>query len=208
MEKQHLRKYDVNDASVVLYGIGVFGDGMRELYSNFQGYLQLNIPRIKWVLLFGIIFFVLFCFLCTIGCIKRYKTKRVPITCDILLSFDCSFIVVMTLFTRRIGDTYKIDLKPFSSYYVAFAEGNMEILLQILVNIAMYIPLGFLLPCCFKLFEKYRYVILGIFSGSLVIELIQLIFRLGLFEVDDVINNTLGAVIGLVIYIIFKRGKE
>jgi glycopeptide antibiotics resistance protein len=41
-----------------------------------------------------------------------------------------------------------------------------------------------------------------------VIELIQLVFRLGLFEVDDVINNTLGAVIGLVNYIIFMRGKN
>lgn len=181
---------------------------MRELYSNFQGYLQLNIPKIKWVLLFGFFFFIFFCLLSTMGFIKRYKTKIVSIVCGIVLSFDCSFIVVMTLFTRRMGETYKIDLEPFSSYYVAFAEGNMEILLQILINIAMYIPLGFLLPCCFKLFEKYGYVILGTFGGSLIIELIQLVFRLGLFEVDDVINNTLGAVIGLLIYMIFKRGKE
>lgn len=181
---------------------------MEKLYSNFRGYLQLNIPNIRWILIFGIIFATLFYFLQVKGYGKQMKRRVASILCWGILSLNCSFIYIMTLSGRKIGETHRFDLKPFDSYYVAFTEGNMEMLLQILMNIAMYIPLGLLLPCCFKLFEKYRYVILGIFSGSLVIELIQLVFRMGLFEVDDVINNTLGAVIGLLIYIIFLRGKE
>ncbi len=181
---------------------------MEKLYSNFRGYLKLNIPNIRWILVFGIIFAVLFYLHQVKGYGKQIKSRVASILCWGLLSLNCSFIYIMTLSGRRIGETHRIALKPFSSYYVAFTEGNMEILLQILVNIAMYIPLGFLLPCCFKLFEKYRYVILGTFCGSLIIELIQLVFRMGLFEIDDIIHNTLGAVSGLLIYIIFKRGKN
>lgn len=168
-----------------------FGESMSELYSNFQGYLQLNIPRIKWVLVFGVLFFAVFYFLN----IKRYVRSLVG---GIVLSFDCSFIFVMTLFGRRIGGIRNFDLEAFDSYYVAFVEGNMEVLLQILVNIAMYIPLGFLLPCCFRFCEKYRYTLLVAIATSVVIELIQVIFKIGWFEVDDIINNTLGAVIGII----------
>lgn len=181
---------------------------MEKLYSNFRGYLKLNIPNIRWILIFGMIFAALFYFLQVKGYGKQIKSRVASILCWGLLSLNCSFVYIMTLSGRKIGGTHRFELKPFSSYYVVFAEGNMEILLQILMNIAMYIPLGFLLPCCFRLFEKYRYVILVIFCGSLVIELIQLVLRMGLFEVDDVINNTLGAVIGLLIYMIFKRGKN
>lgn len=181
---------------------------MEKLYSNFRGYLQLNIPNVKWILIFGIIFAVLFYLLQAKGYGKQIKSRVVSILCWSILSLNCSFIYNMTLSGRKIGETHRFELRPFRSYYVAFAEGNMEILLQILVNIAMYIPLGFLLPCCFRVFEKYRYVILATFCGSLVIELVQLIFKLGLFEVDDVINNTLGAVIGIGLFIILGRTKS
>lgn len=181
---------------------------MEKLYSNFRGYLKLNIPNTKWILIFGIIFAVLFYLLQVKGYGKQIKGRVASILCWGILSLNCSFVYIMTLSGRSIGETHRFEIKPFDSYYVAFTEGNMEILLQILMNIVMYIPLGFLLPCCFSFFEKYRYVILITFCGSLVIELIQLVFRMGLFEVDDVINNTLGAVIGLLIYMIFKRGKN
>lgn len=183
-------------------------DKMSEILKSIQGYLQINIPNIRWIFVFGIIFAALFYLLQVKGHGKQIKSRVASILCWGILSLNCSFIYIMTLSRRRIGETYRIDLKPFDSYYVAFTEGNMEILLQILMNIAMYIPLGFLLPCCFRLFEKYRYVILVAFCGSLAIELIQLIFKLGLFEVDDVINNTLGAVIGIGLFIIFRRIKR
>ena len=72
----------------------------------------------------------------------------------------------------------------------------------------MFIPIGFLLPCCFKLYEKYRYVLITAVIASVSIELLQLIFRIGLFETDDVINNVFGAVIGLGIYVVVKKVKN
>lgn len=178
---------------------------MIELFGNFQGYLQLYLPRIKWVFLFGVLFYAVFYFLQVKGYTKKYQKKVVSMVCGSILSLNCSFIFVMTLLGRRTGESRRFDLKPSESYYYAFAEGNMEMLLQILMNIAMYAPLGLLLPCCFKVFEKYRYIILAVFMTSMSIEFVQGIFKIGLFEVDDIINNTLGAITGLIIYMICVR---
>lgn len=171
---------------------------MKELYSNFRGYLYLNLSEIKWVFVFGVLFLVLFLLLYK----KRHAKSRWGL---VILSLNCAFIFVMTLFGRAIGETYRYALMPFESYLMVVSEGNMEILLQILVNVAMYIPIGFLLPCCFELFERYRYIILVATMSSTGIELVQGIFRIGLFEVDDIINNTIGATVGVAIYSLFHK---
>lgn len=181
---------------------------MKELYSNFRGYLYLNLPRIKWVLVFGMLFFVVFCILqikaYRIQCYKMVRTML----CGYVLTLNCAFIFVMTLFGRAMGENYRFALRPFRSYYLAFVENDIEILLQILVNIAMYIPIGFLLPCCFKMFEKCRHVVFVVLIMSLCIELIQGVFRLGLFETDDIMNNMLGMTVGIGIYKLCKFTKE
>lgn len=181
---------------------------MHELYGNFQVYLHQNFSGIKWVFLFGVLFYTVFYFLQVKGYTKNCRKMVVSKVCRIILSLNCSFIFVMTLFGRRIGENCRFDLKPFNSYYYGFTEGDMEMLLQIIMNVAMYIPLGFLLPCYFKVFEKYRYVVLVATISSLFIELTQAIFKMGLFEVDDIINNTIGAIGGLLIYILCVQAKK
>lgn len=185
----------------------MFMMNMNELCGEFLGYTRLYLPRIKWIILFGFLFFVLFYFLKVRGYTKKGKGLA-SIVSGILLSLECAFILVMTLFGRRIGEIRRYDFKPFESYYNALIEGDMEILLQIFMNIAMYIPFGFLLPCCFKVFEKRRYVIYVAASSSFIIEFIQIILKIGLFEIDDIINNTLGSIIGLAIYTLCVRIKK
>lgn len=183
---------------------------MERLYRNFQGYLQLNIPRIKWVILFGFVFMVLFMVIKKKDWMKRNGNPVKTIICVSLLSLSCSFIFVMTIFRRSVRADFNFRTKPFESYYIAFAEGGVEVLLQIIINIAMFIPIGFLLPCCFRLYRKYRYVLITAVIISVSIELLQLVFKMGLFETDDVINNVFGATIGLSIYMMGTklRGKS
>ena len=64
----------------------------------------------------------------------------------------------------------------------------------------MFIPIGFLLGI--KVGWK-GIPIAALFS--LIIELIQLVTRRGLFEFDDIIHNTLGAVIGFGIYALLGK---
>lgn len=181
---------------------------MRNLYSNFQGYLQLNIPQIKWVVVFGFVFMLLFYLLDKKGYVKHCTDCIITIICGSLLSLNGSFIFVMTLFRRSGGTRFSLRAMPFKSYYIAFVEDNMEVLLQIIINIVMFIPIGFLLPCCFELYEKYRYVLITTVIVSILIELLQLIFKIGLFETDDIINNVSGTIIGLGFYIMVKMMKN
>ena len=181
---------------------------MKELYNNFQGYLQLNIPRIKWILLFGIMFFGIFCILEKKGYTKRHKNRLTIMLNGFLLSLNCAFIFVMTLFGRARGESRSFRLRPFESYGIAFMQGNVEILLQIVVNIAMYVTLSILLLCCFQWDKRYQYVVLVAFVSSLAVELLQVIFKIGMFEVDDIINNVLGTLIGIVIYLFSRKVKR
>ena len=181
---------------------------MSELFSNFQGYFQLNIPRIKWVLAFGFVFMILFMILQKKDCVKQHANPITTMISCVFFSLSCSFIFVMTLFGRSIGTEFDFRAKPFESYYIAFVEGGIEVMLQIIVNVVMFIPIGFLLPCCFRIYEKYRYVLITAIIVSVSIELMQLIFKMGLFETDDIINNVFGAMIGLGLYVVAKRVKN
>lgn len=177
---------------------------MRQLYSYFQAYLQLNIPKAKWILVFGIVFMTMFFVLMKRGCVKQYENFVVTTVFGVLLSLIVSFVFVMTLFRIPGKEDVSFRLKPFESYWIV-AEGNIEVMLQIIINIVMFIPIGFLLPCCFKLYENYSYVLITVVIVSISIELFQLIFKIGLFETDDVINNVFGTMIGLGIYVLTKK---
>ena len=92
-----------------------------------------------------------------------------------------------------------VNLIPFSDSGFNF--------LGYLLNAAMFIPFGFLLPLLFPDRRKWTTVIAAGFWFSLLIELSQLIsFRAT--DVDDLIMNTLGAAIGYIFYrIIAKSGN-
>jgi glycopeptide antibiotics resistance protein len=71
---------------------------------------------------------------------------------------------------------------------------------QLVANVIMFVPLGQFLRETVK--SKQRKWDIGCFAFfvSLAIEIIQYIFKIGTFEVDDLIHNTWGAVIGCCIY--------
>lgn len=119
------------------------------------------------------------------------------------LIFECLLIFFITLSGREQG-RMRWECIPFESWYLVFKDGNMALLVQILANILLFIPLGFLLPCCFARCRRYRYTILSAAILSLVIELIQGIAQIGLFETDDIIHNTLGACIGAGMYAMIR----
>ena len=67
---------------------------------------------------------------------------------------------------------------------------------NVLLNIAMFGPLGFLLPLMGKKFRKWYVTIPAGFGTSLVIELLQLALGRGICDVDDLFCNALGAAMG------------
>lgn len=83
---------------------------------------------------------------------------------------------------------------------------SQTLLINILGNIALFIPLSIILLNYFKSLT-YNNIIFANFITSLSFELIQLATGWGVFDVDDIFLNTLGGIIGLVIYHLITHKK-
>lgn len=107
----------------------------------------------------------------------------------ILFGAYIAAVLWITLFSR-IGEGYRGLLLPFHSY-VEILKGNRQFLLENIGNVVLFIPLGVALK-----WSGVNDVKKAGFLASLLIEVLQFTFALGTFECDDLIHNTLGAVIG------------
>jgi glycopeptide antibiotics resistance protein len=67
---------------------------------------------------------------------------------------------------------------------------------NILGNIVVFAPLGFLLPVLTDRKSKFKSIILSSFILSLMFEIIQLLTSLGEFDIDDILLNVFGASLG------------
>lgn len=173
---------------------------MEQLISNFFGYLQFYTSRIIPILILGVLFECIFLFLTDKGYIvykQKSYNKRII---GMFLSLSIALVIVMTLYGRQLRMENECRFQLFASYIETFREGNVELLLQIIMNIFMFVPIGFLLPCCFKRFEKNKRVLFLAILFSGIIECIQGIFKIGMFEVDDILGNAFGAELGFLLY--------
>jgi glycopeptide antibiotics resistance protein len=99
-----------------------------------------------------------------------------------------------------------INLTPFKTI-IYYLSGNLNFktaIENLLGNILAFCPMGFLLPLLSNYFKKMRYVLFISLLVSLLIEAIQLIFSVGSCDVDDIILNVLGAVLGFAGYKVLK----
>ena len=108
-----------------------------------------------------------------------------------LLAAYILFILMETIIGRKTG-VGRVELVPFWSY------SHPELRMEIVLNYILFIPFGFLLYLCFGKKWGLKVVLIG-FLLSVSIEIVQLVFRIGLFEFDDMIGNTVGCLIGAVV---------
>lgn len=118
-----------------------------------------------------------------------------------------------TLLFRAVRPDYRAEWQLLWSYResLAFPDGLMSLirgtvkvvrpalLEEIVLNILLYIPLGYLLPFVFARIKPWQVIAVAL-GCSMITEVIQLVGKIGWFEFDDMLNNTLGCVIGLLIY--------
>lgn len=97
----------------------------------------------------------------------------------------------------------RIFTEGFASAFANVKLVRPEDLVQFLLNMMLFIPMGYLLPYVFRWFRahvKIRPV--GVcFLISFAVENMQLLFRRGLYDLDDLFSNTLGGLIGQLLYI-------
>ena len=73
-------------------------------------------------------------------------------------------------------------------------------LLNVVCNVVAFVPCGFFLPIISRRGGKWYNAILLCFALSLCIEVVQLVFKVGSFDVDDLLLNTVGGALGFVIF--------
>jgi len=124
-----------------------------------------------------------------------------------------AYIAILTyflFFSERYGrDTglsnYRYNLTLFKelSRFITYRKqlGLESFIVNIFGNILAFTPFGILLPVVSPDNRKFINVGLLTLQFSFTIELLQLIFKVGIFDVDDLFMNTLGGILG---YLIFK----
>lgn len=161
-------------------------DGVK-IYIDSEGYDVFNLRNFLYSHQSSVI---IICVIIVLGVLLFGKKIN-----TIVLLFYIIFIFYMTFLHRKTG-LYSYNLKPFWSYKQFF--DNKGIRWEIINNILLFIPLGTIL---YQLLPQKRVLLLAI-GLSVFIELVQLISGTGLCEIDDLISNTIGGVIGFFIGII------
>lgn len=129
------------------------------------------------------------------------KSNNSDILWAVLSGIYIAALLWLTIFSR-LGSNTRAFYPLFHSYSELF-KGNKEFFVLGVANIALFVPLGFLVDNLTDLNRQCKTCI-G-FGVSLLIESCQWIFKLGEFECDDLLHNTLGAIIGSYVYIFLYR---
>ena len=101
---------------------------------------------------------------------------------------------------------FRINLLPM--VYLLDYEIRQEALINVIGNTTMFIPLGIVWPVCFKQLDSHWKVIGAGVGTSLLIEILQLPFYDRVSDIDDLILNSLGFLIGYGIYLLVKKYRK
>ena len=135
--------------------------------------------------------------------------NKVRVIAGILLVLYIGFIINTTHLCREPKDYREYNFQLFWSYQRFFDDVQPQGQ-QILLNILFFIPYGVLVPFYVDGSRKRQLAITVITACFLsgTVEFLQLLFKLGFAEFDDVFENTMGAAIGAVIVLMLGRVKR
>lgn len=133
----------------------------------------------------------------------------------VLFLIYLALVVYLMFFAESFGRVpdlereYRYNLEPFREIrrFITYREmlGTKALLLNLVGNVVGFMPFGFFLPIVSRRGKKWMNTLLLSFGFSLCIELTQLVTKVGSFDVDDLMLNTLGGILGYICYRIVQR---
>lgn len=141
-----------------------------------------------------------------------YRKKKMELKQEIINLFFLMcvlWIIGMTIFPIEIGIPDRFgpsnNFVPFSSIKDLLSHSYFMVPLRnIAGNIILFVPLGFMLALKFsKLNSVLRVGLVGLLSSAFI-ELVQLLLPIRAIDVDDIILNTLGSIIGFLVLKTFE----
>ena len=97
---------------------------------------------------------------------------------------------------------FRVNLLPLVNLFDY--DSKRDLLVNVIGNVAMFIPSGIVLPIIYKRLDTFVKVLLAGSSISLCIEIIQLPFSVRATDIDDLILNVVGVVMGYGIYALIR----
>ncbi|MBQ8074448.1 MAG: VanZ family protein [Oscillospiraceae bacterium] len=149
---------------------------------------------------------------------KRIDWKREAVL--LLMYINLAVIIRFTFFPMSLVNGHVRPLLfnpsavfPFWINWTPFVHlsdfaRRKDFYLNIIGNVAMFIPSGIVLPVVYKQLNTFGKVLLAGAGLSLCIEILQLPFSVRASDIDDLILNTAGVVIGYGIYALFQFIKR
>ena len=151
------------------------------------------------------------------------KTKAFSWTreAQLLLVYICLVVVVRLTFfpfSKVDGKVQPLlfdaaNLLPFRLNFVPFVnlmdyEVRREALLNVIGNSFLFLPVGIVFPIVYrKLNTHWKVIVTGV-GTSLSIEILQLLFFDRVTDIDDLILNSAGYLLGYGIYLLVKKAKK
>lgn len=128
---------------------------------------------------------------------KRKTNEKQPLSvCSTVGFFTYLALVIMiTFLSRESGNSTGIDLELGASWRINNRNNAL-----VVENVLLFIPYGF----CYCWWKKRKAVLFNSFFigflTSFLIEGMQLVTGRGIFQLDDILTNTLGCILGAFLY--------
>ncbi|MGL5694961.1 MAG: VanZ family protein [Peptostreptococcaceae bacterium] len=143
---------------------------------------------------------------------KYINKKEICIYGTVIIFFVIVMVIIFYLTGISPISGFHLDIRINEIEYIPFVgitkmlKGGLgtHAIINIIGNIIMFLPVGFLVPLISSDLGSLKKTILIGFKISLLIEFTQL-FLIRATDVDDLILNTTGTILGYLIFIIFKR---
>lgn len=177
------------------------------IYSSFLAFFH-SIPLMHWVIM-GVLSLLA-------SSIILFRKKYKPYSSFILALavFTVFFLLDIAVVIRFSGVRVPnpgLDLCAEYDRLIRLVHGNERLRILLFFNMAVFVPFGFFLSefltetnlCNIK--YRLGFVTLFGFGLSLCIECFQLAFHVGFFELTDLVLNTLGTFIGVMLSFLFHR---
>ena len=108
-------------------------------------------------------------------------------------------IILITLLSREGGGSKVIDLELFSTWGINRRNNAL-----VVENVLLFIPYGFI--SCYAFQGMRRILSCTVFgtATSVGVECLQLVTGRGFFQLDDILTNTIGAMLGCMAYLLLS----
>ena len=130
----------------------------------------------------------------------------------IYLAGPCYFLFFAENYGRIFGqENYRYNLIPFKEierFWIYRKELGIHSFFNLAGNILGFMPAGFFIPMLWKEKRNFLYTVCMTFQLSMQAEILQLIFRVGSFDVDDLLLNTFGGMLGYLLLMLLIKWRD